>query len=333
MTDKLIVCGVDQTADFYNKENDREAIKAVLKERYNTVAEAVGSNRFVFAPGCSMPLDVNPYVFTLMKRSSRKPDIRNSFILRKPEGVHSASGSGKSRRYTAAVMNSACFRGRVFTDAAERNGCMQFDQVREMLLYAAEQIIDSKPYLTQIDSAIGDGDHGIGMALGLEKAKLALESCETGNVYALFSDMGRAMLMSMGGASGVIFGTMFMGGTTGKSPASQLDSAAFAQLMKDSLAAIQKRGGASEGDKAMVDALAPAVRALETGSDQPMAESLKAAAEAARQGMEDTKNYPAKFGRAKSLMERSIGHQDAGATSVFLIFQAMADYAQGRQDL
>lgn len=210
---------------------------------------------------------------------------------------------------------------------------MQFDQVREMLLYAAEQIIDSKPYLTQIDSAIGDGDHGIGMALGMEKAKLALESCETGNVYALFSDMGRAMLMSMGGASGVIFGTMFMGGTTGKSPASQLDSAAFAQLMKDSLAAIQKRGGASEGDKAMVDALAPAVRALETGSDQPMAESLKAAAEAARQGMEDTKNYPAKFGRAKSLMERSIGHQDAGATSVFLIFQAMADYAQGRQDL
>lgn len=67
MTDKLVVCGVDQTADFYNEENDREAIKAVLKQRYDAVAEAVGSNQFVFAPGCSMPLDVNPYVFTLMK--------------------------------------------------------------------------------------------------------------------------------------------------------------------------------------------------------------------------------------------------------------------------
>lgn len=67
MTDKLLICGVDQTADFYNRDNDRNAIKALLKERYQAVAEELGGNEFVFAPGCSMPLDVNPYVFTLMK--------------------------------------------------------------------------------------------------------------------------------------------------------------------------------------------------------------------------------------------------------------------------
>ena len=207
---------------------------------------------------------------------------------------------------------------------------MDSHEVRGMLLAAAEKIIESKPYLTQVDSAIGDGDHGIGMALGMEKARLALEACPDGNVYALFSDMGRAMLMSMGGASGVIFGTLFMGGAKGKTPSAELDLPAFAQLMKDSLAAIQKRGGAGVGDKTMVDALYPAVEALQEHSTETFSVGLMAAAEAARQGMEATKNYPAKFGRAKSLMERSIGYQDAGATSVYLIFQAMADYVQGR---
>lgn len=80
----------------------------------------------------------------------------------------------------------------------------------------------------------------------------------------------------------------------------------------------------------MVDALYPAVEALQEHSTETFSVGLMAAAEAARQGMEATKNYPAKFGRAKSLMERSIGYQDAGATSVYLIFQAMADYVQGR---
>ena len=86
-----------------------------------------------------------------------------------------------------------------------------------MLLYVAEQIIDSKALLTEVDSQIGDGDHGIGMERGMKKAKEKLLSMESGsNVYALFQEMGKTMLMSMGGASGVIFGTMFMGGAKGK---------------------------------------------------------------------------------------------------------------------
>jgi dihydroxyacetone kinase len=103
----------------------------------------------------------------------------------------------------------------------------------------------------------------------------------------------------------------------------------LAKMERKSLAAIQERGKAEVGDKTMVDALAPAVEALEANCDKGLLEMLKAAEEAARQGVEDTKKYVAKFGRAKSLLERAIGYQDAGATSVWLIFQGMREYVEG----
>lgn len=102
----------------------------------------------------------------------------------------------------------------------------------------------------------------------------------------------------------------------------------IADMERKSLAAIQERGKAEVGDKTMVDALAPAVEALEANKDKGLLEMLKAAEEAARCGMEDTKKYVAKFGRAKSLMERAIGHQDAGATSVYFIFQGMREFVE-----
>ena len=166
---------------------------------------------------------------------------------------------------------------------------LNYAQVRDMLLYVAEQIIDSKALLTEVDSQIGDGDHGIGMERGMKKAKEKLLSMESGsNVYALFQEMGKTMLMSMGGASGVIFGTMFM-----------------------------------------VDALEPAVERMKScAGTSDLGEMLSQAAEAAREGMEATKNYQAKYGRAKSLMERALGHPDAGATSTWIIFRSMAEYVQ-----
>lgn len=102
---------------------------------------------------------------------------------------------------------------------------LNYAQVRDMLLYVAEQIIDSKALLTEVDSQIGDGDHGIGMERGMKKAKEKLLSMESGsNVYALFQEMGKTMLMSMGGASGVIFGTMFMAGPR-ESPSAAVSTA------------------------------------------------------------------------------------------------------------
>lgn len=204
------------------------------------------------------------------------------------------------------------------------------EDTRNMLLYIADKIIANKPYLTEIDSAIGDGDHGIGMAGGMQKAKRKLLKMEgETNAYQLFETAGQAMLMSMGGASGVIFGSLYLAGARGMEPKGVIRARDLADMEKKSLAAIQERGKAEVGDKTMVDALSPAVEALEANADKGLLEMLKCAEEGARQGMENTKQYQAKFGRAKSLMERAIGHQDAGATSVYLIFQGMREFVEG----
>lgn len=204
------------------------------------------------------------------------------------------------------------------------------EDVREMLIYIADKVIAKKPYLTEIDSAIGDGDHGIGMAGGMRKAKEKLLKMEgEENAYAIFEAAGKAMLMSMGGASGVIFGSLYLAGAKGAEPKASITSEDLAVMERKSLAAIQERGKAEVGDKTMVDALSPAVDAMEANNEKGLLEMLRAAEEAARQGVEDTKNYTAKFGRAKSLMERAIGYQDAGATSVWLIFQGMREFVEG----
>lgn len=202
---------------------------------------------------------------------------------------------------------------------------------RNMLIYIADKIIAKKPYLTEIDSAIGDGDHGIGMAGGMQKAKKKLLKMEgEENAYAVFEAAGKAMLLSMGGASGVIFGSLYLAGAKGMEPKGVLNASDLAGMERKSLGAIQERGKAEPGDKTMVDALVPAVEAMEANAGEGLLEMLKAAEAAAAQGVEDTKKYQAKFGRAKSLMERAIGYQDAGATSVWLIFQGMREFVEDK---
>ena len=203
------------------------------------------------------------------------------------------------------------------------------EDTRNMLIYVADRIIANKNYLTEVDSAIGDGDHGMGMAGGMQKAKKKLlRMADTENVYDIFDAAGKAMLLSMGGASGVIFGSLYLAGAKDMPETAVLKSADLAAMERKSLTAIQEKGHAQVGDKTMVDALAPAVEALEANSDKPLLEMLKCAEEAAKQGVENSKNCVAKFGRAKSLMERAIGFQDAGATSVYLIFKSMREYVE-----
>ena len=206
---------------------------------------------------------------------------------------------------------------------------LDYKRAREMLISCAKEIIENKPLLTEVDSKIGDGDHGIGMALGMTKASEKLEAMEDcKDVYTLFTECGKAMLMNMGGASGVIFGTMFMGGAKGKGPAEVMDTKAFAALMDQSLAAVKARGKAEVGDKTMVDALQPAVEAMLNYEGNDFYEMLSAAERAAQEGVAATKQLTAKYGRAKFLGERAIGFQDAGATSVWLIIHAMAEYVK-----
>lgn len=210
---------------------------------------------------------------------------------------------------------------------------LNVQQTAEMFKFVAKAVIDKKPFLTEIDSAIGDGDHGIGMAIGFEEVIKTLTNTSFSTVNELFKETGMSMLSTMGGASGVIFGTLFISGTKNLSKEETLKLEWLADAFEESLQAIKKRGKADVGDKTMIDALAPAVAALKESavSGRTLLDGIKAAETAAQQGVEDTKNYTAKFGRAKFLGERAIGHQDAGATSVWLIFQAMRTWMEGNE--
>ena len=207
------------------------------------------------------------------------------------------------------------------------------EDTRNMLIYVADKVMGKKEYLTEIDSAIGDGDHGIGMYGGMKKAKKRLlKMAGETDVYKLFEAAGTEMLNSMGGASGVIFGSLYLAGAKDMEPKEAIKAKELAAMERKSLHAIQERGKAEVGDKTMVDALVPAADALEANVDNSLLDALKAAEAAAKQGVEDTKKYVAKFGRAKSLLERAIGHQDAGATSVWLIFQGMREYVEDKME-
>ena len=205
------------------------------------------------------------------------------------------------------------------------------DECKKLLCYIADKIIENKPLLTEVDSAIGDADHGIGMECGMRQAKESIEKMESNNdAYKVFEVAGKAMLVSMGGASGVIFGSMFQAGAKGMPEKTELSTSDMAEMFEKSLAVIKQRGHASIGDKTMVDALEPAVDAMKMNAGENMLKMFESAEQAAHKGMENTKIMVAKFGRAKSLMERALGHQDAGATSVWIIFRSMREFVENK---
>lgn len=203
-------------------------------------------------------------------------------------------------------------------------------QVKDMFLYVGDKIIENKPLLTDVDSAIGDGDHGIGMSVGFNKAEENLNKKEFTVVNEVFKTIGMSMVMSMGGASGVLFGTVFMGGVKEIAPHEALELPVLADIFGYGLVAVKERGKAEVGDKTMIDALDPAVTALKAAASEGLSllEGLQKAEAAAAQGVEDSKGYIAKFGRAKSLGDRAIGHQDAGATSIWIIFKSMREWLE-----
>src|SRR5690625_190311 len=212
------------------------------------------------------------------------------------------------------------------TDA--RVNTLNASQVKEMFLYVGEKVRESKPLLTKIDSAIGDGDHGIGMSVGFTKVEESLKQEDFITINDVFKTTGMSMIQSMGGASGVIFGTLFLGGVKEIEAKNQLDVATLADIFEKSLIEIKERGKASQGDKSMNDSLEPAVKGLKENVSSSLLEALKKAEENAANGVENTKDFVAKFGRAKSLGERAIGHQDAGATSVWIIFKSMREWVE-----
>jgi phosphoenolpyruvate---glycerone phosphotransferase subunit DhaL len=185
-------------------------------------------------------------------------------------------------------------------------------------------VADNKDSLTDLDAAIGDGDHGANMDRGMRAAVAALDENTPATASALFNKVGMTVVSTVGGASGPLFGTLFLriGASLGDS--AEISLTQLATALRAGLDGIVARGKAEPGDKTMYDALAPAVTALETaaaaGADK--AEALKLALSAAESGRDATTPMLARKGRASYLGERSVGHQDPGATTVALLMAA-----------
>lgn len=206
-------------------------------------------------------------------------------------------------------------------------------QAKSMMIYVAAAMVKSKEIMCDADRNIGDGDHGIGMAKGFGAALQELGNQEFDDVYKVFFTVGRTMIKEMGGASGIIFGTLFYAGSKNVEPKSEISINDFVVIFEKALTDIKLKGQAQVGDKTVVDALQPMVEAMQKSAecDPTFSELIQIALDAAIQGKENSKNYVAKFGRAKTLGERAIGYPDAGAVSLTLIMQAMLEWIKSQQ--
>jgi dihydroxyacetone kinase-like protein len=190
----------------------------------------------------------------------------------------------------------------------------------------AESVKDRRDYLTQLDAAIGDGDHGVNMDRGFEAVGKAL-SAQDGSLPPgkLLTVAGKTLVSTVGGASGPLWGTAFRRAGRALGDREELDGRDLVVALRAGLDGVVELGAAQPGDKTMVDALGPAIDALEAGLDsgQSLEAALAAATEAAENGAKATVPLQARKGRASYLGERSIGHQDPGATSAALIMAAL----------
>jgi len=200
------------------------------------------------------------------------------------------------------------------------------NQVRLMMMQVADAIITAEPMLSQADRDLGDGDHGLGMKRGMEAVKVQLGGLDPSSVEQVFVNTGTAMMTSMGGASGAIFGTVYRAGGKALAGRATFDAEGLALLLEAALEGVMKRGGAKPGDKTMIDAVAPAAAQARKSTGLSLTEALKVVAQAAADGTEASKAMIAQFGRAKTLGEACLGFPDAGALSVTIMLSTMRDY-------
>jgi dihydroxyacetone kinase-like protein len=200
------------------------------------------------------------------------------------------------------------------------------DALQAWLREFARQIGEGKDYLTRLDSAIGDADHGINMDRGMQAVVGVLDTEEFSRVSDLFKKVGMTLVSTVGGAAGPLYGTYFLRFAMKGGDVAELTAAELGEALLAGLEGVVARGKPEPGDKTMFDAMAPATSvynaAISQGED--LAAALGKARTAAEQGRDNTIPMLARKGRASYLGERSIGHQDPGATSTALLFVAAA---------
>jgi dihydroxyacetone kinase-like protein len=186
---------------------------------------------------------------------------------------------------------------------------------------------ENRQRLTDLDAAVGDGDFGISLDRGFSAVQAELSAKPPADIRTAFQNAAGILIRTMGGTAGPLLGTFFLRAGTASANKSELSPADVVMLFQAGVEGIQQRGKAALGDKTMLDALLPAVdamrRALEAGSG--LGEILERGSAAAQAGMQSTITMQARKGRGSYLGERSIGHQDAGATASYLLFKAAED--------
>lgn len=207
------------------------------------------------------------------------------------------------------------------------------DVVRWIRAFAAA-IAENKDSLTDLDSAIGDADHGINMNRGMTAVIAKLDGGGSADVGALLKTVGMTLVSSVGGAGGPLYGTLFLRLGAAADAKDELTDEDWVAMVAAGVEGVQSRGKAEPNDKTMVDALIPARDALAAAvaSGEPFADALRAAAAAAEEGMKATIPLVARKGRASYLGERSAGHQDPGATSSWLLMRTAAETFGDHED-
>lgn len=201
------------------------------------------------------------------------------------------------------------------------------DDVIAWLSAYSQLLADNREYLTQLDSSIGDADHGVNMDRGFKAVLGKLPTVADKDIGTILKSVGMTLVQTVGGASGPLYGTFFLQAGAATANKMELSLADWSVAVEGAINGLMARGKANVGDKTMVDALVPALHALKQaiadGIDDH--EALRQSVAAAEQGMKNTIPLVAKKGRASYLAERSAGHQDPGATSSYLMFKAMMD--------
>jgi len=206
---------------------------------------------------------------------------------------------------------------------------MQAEVFRAWIAATAAIIEEQRDHLTQLDAAIGDADHGINLSRGFTAVLGALETASPATPGAILTVTGSTLISKVGGASGPLYGMAFRSAGKALGDTADVDLAGLAAALEAALAGVQRLGAAREGDKTMVDALAPATGAFSkaVAEGAPEADALAALADAAQAGAAATIPMQALKGRASYLGPRSVGHEDPGAASTALILSALRDAA------
>ena len=208
---------------------------------------------------------------------------------------------------------------------------MEASTFRVWIAEATRLVVDNADHLTHLDAAIGAADHGINLSRGFRAALVMLDETGPATPAAVLATVGRALIAKTGGASGPLYGTGFRQAAKALGEDAEVSAAQLGAALQAALDGIRQLGAAVEGDKTMVDALAPAVSGyhavIESGGD--LREATRAAADAAARGLQATVDLPARKGRASYLGPRTIGHEDPGAASTTLILQGLATATAG----